>query len=145
MIRAEINNATKTPISKARLEEAIRATNKILKKKKDYRISIAFVSEKRIASYNRRYRKKSVPTDVLSFSGLGKNVFPAPGKGIWAGEIIICPAIAKKNARFAGITMTREIQNLLIHGLLHIFGYEHGTTAKEKKMSALQEKIISSI
>lgn len=145
MIRAELNNATRSSFGKAWLEEAIGAANKVLKYKKNYFVSVALVGEKRMSAYNKKYRKKSGPTDVLSFSGLENGFVPSGGKEIWAGEIIVCPRVAEKNVRRTRRSVIREMQSLVVHGLLHLFGHEHNTGKKEKKMISLQEKILQEI
>jgi len=145
MIRVELNNQTKHRTGSAWLQEAVRAVNNVLKYKKKYLVSVALVGSKRMATFNKKYRRKTGATDVLSFSELEKGSFPLGGGAKSAGEIIICPDVAKKNAREAGHRLTREMQELFIHGLLHIFGYEHNTAEKEKKMLRLQKKILKEI
>ena len=145
MICAELNNKTKIRFGKAWLDEAVGAANKVLKQKDRYLISVALVGSQRMATYNKKYRRKIGATDVLAFSELEKKNFPVGGADINAGEIIICPDVAKKNAREAGHSFKREMQVLVIHGILHIFGHEHNTASKEKKMLLLQDKIISKI
>jgi probable rRNA maturation factor len=94
---------------------------------KDYFLSVAFVSPAKSRELNKKYRKKDKPTNVLSFA-LRKN----------AGEIILCPAVIKKEAKNFNRTFPQFMQFLVIHGMLHLKGYKHG-----KKMEQLEEKYSS--
>ncbi len=73
-------------------------------------ISIAFVSQERIQELNKKYRKKNEITDVLSFPDT---------------EIIICPKELQANSKKAGISFEQELKHIVIHGILHLLGYEH--------------------
>ena len=89
--------------------------NKILGEK--YDLSIVFVGKTKIHSLNKSYRGINKPTDILSFS-LSKN----------AGEIFICEEAAKKKAKEFEMTYKDFLPFLLIHGLVHLLGYDHGNT-----------------
>ncbi len=96
-----------------------------------------------MAKLNRRYRGKNKSTDVLSFSNINKDRFILPkGERIEAGDIFICPAVAKKQAKQEGHSFSREMQRLYVHGLLHLLGYRHGRAADRKKMLGLQANIL---
>jgi len=96
--------------------------NRILGKK--YDLSLVFVGEKKIRALNKRYRKIDKPTDILSFS-VGKN----------SGEIFICQKIAKTQAKEFERSYANFIPFLLIHGMAHLLGYDHGN-----KMETLEKK-----
>jgi len=96
--------------------------NDILGKK--YELSIALVSEKKSREINKKYRNKDKPTNILSFE-LSKN----------EGEIILCPALIKTEAKDFSRTFAEFIGFLVIHGMLHLKGFEHSSTmerAEEK-------------
>jgi probable rRNA maturation factor len=78
----------------------------------DYELSLVFVSEKEIQKLNNRYRQKDEPTNILSFP-----LTPT------SGEIIICPTYTK------GFS----IGHLFIHGLMHLKGYDHGSTMEHEE------------
>ena len=92
--------------------------NEILGKK--YSLSIACVDEKTSRKINREYRGKDKPTNILSFS-LRKNM----------GEIILCPAVIKREAKSFNRTFPKFLGFLVIHGMLHLKGYEHSSTMEE--------------
>lgn len=95
-------------------------------------ISVAFVSEREIRHINKMYRKKDKVTDVLAFE------FPL-------GEILICYSQAKRQAAERGHTVKQEVLDLLIHGILHVLGYDHERPKDAKIMLPLQKKIYAKI
>ena len=101
-------------------------------------LSIAFVSTKEIQKINKKYRKKDRPTDILSFERMPnfENDF---------SEVIICPEFAKGKKDYK-TTLKREIIKVLIHGILHVLGYNHETSkSEEEKMFKKQEYYFSKI
>ena len=88
---------------------------------KDYSLSVAFVSEEKSRKINKKYRNKDRATNVLSFS-LRKN----------EGELILCKTVIKKEAKKINETLDKWLGFLIIHGMLHLKGLEHG--AKMEKL-----------
>lgn len=104
-------------------------------------IGIAFVTVDKIVSLNQTYRKINKPTDILSFAyHESKN----PRQNI-EGDIIICPKYVKDDLIGTDIDFTTQIKRLLIHGILHLAGYDHAKDVDEKKMFALQEKLLNDL
>jgi probable rRNA maturation factor len=82
--------------------------------------TVALVSDRRIAALNRRYRRTPRPTDVLSFP------LQAGGKkNGYQGDIVISVETARRNAGRLGHGAAEEIKLLILHGLLHLLGYDH--------------------
>lgn len=82
--------------------------------------TVALVSDRRIAALNRRYRHAPRATDVLSFP------LQAGGKrNGYQGDIVISAETARRNARRLGHGIAEEIKLLILHGLLHLLGYDH--------------------
>jgi probable rRNA maturation factor len=135
-----INNKTKGyKIIPKRLSEFFQNLIKLLNLKKDVELSIAFVGSKTISSINDKFRNINKPTNVISFN-LGKENIAA--HQILTGEIIICPHIAEFEARRDSNNFQDYIEFLLIHGFLHILGYDHNTAEERKTMESLEEKIF---
>ncbi|MEW5763842.1 MAG: rRNA maturation RNase YbeY [Acidobacteriota bacterium] len=86
-------------------------------------VGVRFCSDRFMAEANRRYRGKKGPTDVLSFPS-GE---PAEEGGIYLGDILIAVPVAVRAARAAGQPLETELRRLLLHGLLHLLGYDHET------------------
>lgn len=115
-------------------------------------IDLAIINEKMMRELNRVWRGKNKPTDVLSFSGYEekkgkKSGFIAPLDGvIHLGQIFICYPVAKKQAKEYGYLLKEELARLLVHGILHLNGYDHEKNKKEeKRMIFLQEKILKKV
>lgn len=126
----EINNLTTDPVDENFLKKV---AQKILKEegKSEIDLSIALIGQGRMRKLNRRYRGKNRVTDILAF-GQGsafakeksKFILP-PSKELGLGEIVICLREVKKNARRFGSTVEKELTTCLIHGILHLLGYDH--------------------
>ena len=80
------------------------------------RFTVALVSDRRIAALNRRYRRQGRATDVLSF--------PARANG-YLGDVVISTETARRQARRFGHSLNEEVKLLMLHGLLHLLGYDH--------------------
>lgn len=133
----EVNNLTRNKIDEDFLK---RVAEKVLARRQ-FDLSIALVDEKRIKELNEKYRKRNKVTDVLSFQYYDDS-----------GEVVICPLQVKKNAkRFTPLEITgtgekdkkkksltgfnstykKELARVLIHGILHLLGYDHEKNEKE--------------
>ncbi len=129
------------------LKSALMASQKLFGKDQLAEISLVFCGVKKIRSLNRQYRHKDNITDVLSFpiySSLRKGHKEFVPQGlINLGDIFICKEVAAKQAREFNISLEREIIHLFIHGLLHLYGYDHEIGEKEEKlMFSLEEKLV---
>ena len=99
---------------------------KIIKReKRTGRIDVSLVNDRLIHQLNWKFRKKDRPTDVLSFA--------YPGEGI-LGDVIISRETTRRNAQKYGVSYGQEVKRLVIHGTLHVLGYDHG-----RKMSHAEE------
>ena len=120
-------------------------TEKELKLANDLEISVTFVRSRTIHIINRDYRGIDRPTDVISFAirdGL-ENFIPDEEKDL--GDLFINIDYARKQAREYGHSEKRELGFLFTHGLLHCLGYDHMNPEDEKKMFALQDRILDPI
>ncbi len=106
-------------------------------------ISVIMVDNELISQYNSQYRKKEGPTDVISLSYLeGREKEGGfPGENL-AGEIIISLEMAEKQAKEYGLTFQQELEFLFVHGVLHIFGFDHEDEADRRVMFALHDRIL---
>ena len=105
------------------------------------RLSIAFVDEARIARLNRRHLGHRGPTDVISFA-----LSDDTSEGL-VGDIYIAPDVARRNALEQGIAAREELTRLVVHGVLHVVGYDHpeGADRYDSAMWARQEQLVRSI
>lgn len=102
-------------------------------------LKVFFVSDEEIARINDNYRDQNKPTDVISLSYFEES--PFPGENM-IGEIFISVDTTHKQAKEHGVAPKEEAQFLFVHGLFHIFGYDHEKKADRKVMFDLQDKVI---
>jgi rRNA maturation RNase YbeY len=108
-----------------------------------YLLELSFISSQAMRKLNHHYRKKDRPTDVLSFS---QKEAGALVLGPQVGEVLVCVNVARRQAKEARISLKREIQQLVVHGVLHVFGYDHETNDRDaKKMFGLQNRIMAKL
>ena len=105
-------------------------------------LSVLFVSDSKIRQLNREYRGLDRPTDVLAFSMReGEDTQINPGV---LGDIVISAETAKRQGEEIGWGLEKEVCKLLIHGLLHLIGYDHETDPDEAaRMRNKEDEIIA--
>jgi probable rRNA maturation factor len=104
-------------------------------------LSIALVSDVQIKRLNKLYRNKDKPTDVLSFP-IGEKV----NGWLILGDIVISVDTAKRQAQELGYSLEEELKRLLVHGLVHLLGYDHELgEEEEKKFFELEEFVLKGI
>ncbi|MDI6892352.1 MAG: rRNA maturation RNase YbeY [Actinomycetota bacterium] len=109
-------------------------------------LSVALVDEDEIRKLNLRFRGVDEPTDVLSFPLLEELVEEPPGLAespSLLGDVIISPQVARKQARNYGRSLEEEIALLLVHGILHLLGYDHEIPADNKIMRTREKSILN--
>lgn len=110
-------------------------------------LSILFCSDDFIKQLNKDYRNIDAPTDVLSFEGEDEYE-DEEGKWFCAGDIVISLDTVEKNAEYFETDKNTELKRVLIHGILHLNGMDHGEEHIEKDVAAkcemlvLQEKLL---
>ena len=131
------------------IEDLLNVAAKKLSVEKNAEVSITVVSNEKIREINREYRDKDKVTDVISFAieddedDLLKE-FDMEGITIPRdlGDIFISYDKAVEQAEEYGHSVERELGFLMVHGFLHLNGYDHMTDEDEKRMFALQEEIL---
>ena len=131
------------------IEDLLNVAAKKLSVEKNAEVSITVVSNEKIREINREYRDKDKVTDVISFAieddedDLLKE-FDMEGITIPRdlGDIFISHDKAVEQAEEYGHSVERELGSLMVHGFLHLNGYDHMTDEDEKRMFALQEEIL---
>lgn len=132
MIRAELNQSLLRGgqrLPRRVLERTLSACADALGLRRDVDLSIAFIGERDMRRLNKEWRGKDKVTDVLSFEEVG--------------EILLSYAQARRQAREMGHSVRDEIVFLIVHGVLHTFGYDHIKPSDAKRMFPLQTKILT--
>jgi probable rRNA maturation factor len=90
-------------------------------------LSVLFTSDAEIRKLNHLFRQKDKPTDVLSFSQQ-----EGVHGGSVLGDLVISLDTAKRQAKEYGVTLNQEVLRLIVHGLLHLYGYDHENVSKQR-------------
>ncbi len=119
--------------------------DRLFKKKNCYAFSLSLSNSKEIKALNKKFRKKNKPTDILSFPNQTKNELKkllSNNSSIYLGDIIInfdkINPITNKNFK-------AHLDSLWVHGLVHLFGYDHKSENSYKKMKLIENKLLKKI
>jgi probable rRNA maturation factor len=108
-------------------------------------LSVLLVDEDTMSAYHEKYMGEPGPTDVLSFP-MDELRPPEdedePPVGL-LGDIVLCPAVTDRQAREHGRSASAEAEYLLVHGILHLLGYDHADDAERTEMFGLKDKILA--
>jgi probable rRNA maturation factor len=126
----------------------------------DAELSVLFVDEKAMTDLNRRFNSTDGPTDVLAFpideepteggrspdsGGSGPGYTPAEiaDLPVLLGDVVICPAVAYRNAPAHAGTFDDEVALLLVHGILHLMGMDHHDDDEAEAMEAKERELLA--
>ena len=130
----------KRKVKKKEIEEWLLKALEVLKLE-NIEISVYITDDQEIRELNKTYRGKDKPTDVLSFP-LNETF---DGYRI-LGDIVISQDTAERQAKELGHSLKDEVKRLLVHGLVHLLGYDHEKGGEEeRKFKELEEKILSKL
>jgi probable rRNA maturation factor len=104
-------------------------------------VSVLFCNDDFIRGLNKRFRNRDEPTDVLSFP-LGGTFTEDGGRRYASGDIVISLETLAANSKTFDVDKDEELRRLLIHGILHLKGFDHETNAPEEEMLLLQERLL---
>ena len=108
----------------------------------DAELSVVFTDDRHIRALNRRYRKKDAATNVLSFPAAPTR---AGHIGPLLGDIVLAAETIGREAGVQGLTVTDHLTHLLVHGFLHLLGYDHQADAEATEMEKLETAILLSL
>lgn len=143
-----VNNLTEVEIDEDWAKKVIEEVLKVEKRNGD--VSLAFIGPGRMRKLNKKFRGKNRVTDVLSFPEFEvpfeKFKIGELKKTKELGEIVICPREARKRAKRENLLFEKELARLLVHGLLHLLGYDHeGSKEKAEEMREKEEGYLKEI
>jgi probable rRNA maturation factor len=124
-----VNRQRLVPIDRDCIADLARAALEALGRA-GYSVTIAFVRDRLIRQLNRTYRGQDCATDVLSFPD---------GDSNYLGDVVISTDTAARQAAGSGLTLERELEELTLHGILHLCGYDH--EADRGQMNRLELKL----
>jgi len=106
------------------------------------RLAVVLADEDTVRELNRRYAGIDEATDVLSFPDGSRD----PSDGLtYFGDILIALPLAERQALEGGISLTEELQVLVVHGVLHLLGHDHADPKGKRQMWAAQEACLKSL
>lgn len=110
-------------------------------------VAITLVDDAEIAVLNQRYLGRSGPTDVLSFpiedAAPGRPPLPAVnGPPMAVGDVFIAPGVVRSNARRRGVDYEDEMALMVVHGLLHLLGWDHVSDADAEAMERREAELL---
>jgi len=121
-------------------------------------VSLLFVDEPAIAALNEQFLGRRGPTDVLAFpiedeplaggrapdsGGSGPGADPVEEELTLLGDVVICPAVAARNAAERRREVDDELALLVVHGILHLLGMDHETDREAEEMERLERELLS--
>lgn len=123
-----VNRQRKFPIAAARWEAFAAKALKVLPVE-NASATVVFISDRAMAELNQRWRGKRGTTDVLSFPAAQDKFEKSEGLNL--GDVVISVKQAARQAKENGLTFDNEVAQLILHGLLHLCGYDHSTDKGE--------------
>ena len=106
-------------------------------------LSILFVSAEHMRKLNSHFAGDNYPTDVLAFPMMDGDDHEEES-GPLLGDVVICPEIAQRNAERIGHSLSEELGVLVVHGTLHLLGYDHQGPQDKEAMERRQQQILAS-
>ncbi|MDY2941290.1 MAG: rRNA maturation RNase YbeY [Varibaculum sp.] len=137
----EIVNETEFEIDDTEFLDAASYCMRQLQVHPDAELAVLFVDEEAMAELHKRWMNLDGPTDVMSFPMDELRPGHPEASGI-LGDIVICPQVAEAQAAEAKHTLAEEMLLLMIHGLLHLLGYDHMRAGERAEMFALQRRLF---
>ncbi len=109
----------------------------VSKEIKKIELTLVFLETVAAKKINFEFRQKNYATDVLSFESMMADSL---------GELVLCPAVLKKQAQEHGLTYRNELGYMVLHGVLHLLGYDHETNERDaKEMFELQDRLFEKL
>lgn len=105
-------------------------------------LSVMFADDALVRRLNRDYRGTDAPTNVLAFAA--GDAAP-PGAARMMGDVVLAFATAEREAAAAGLSLADHAAHLVVHGVLHLFGYDHQTDAQAAQMERLEAAVLAGL
>lgn len=104
-------------------------------------VCVALSNDEQVAELNGSYRGKPNPTNVLSFPAIP--MLPVEGEPRFLGDIVLALETLQREAADLGVPLAHHMQHLVVHGLLHLLGYDHQTEDEAREMEGLEVRVLS--
>ena len=107
---------------------------------KEVELSLLLVSRDHIKQLNARFANEDHATDVLAFPMMEED----DEETSLLGDVVVCPEVARENAVRLQHSLSKELDTLIVHGTLHLLGYDHQTDEERTRMTARVEQVVDS-
>lgn len=114
----------------------------------DAEVTLLFISDGEMASYNRRFLDREGPTDVLAFPvedllpGVVPEIDPQ-GPPLMLGDVVVAPAYVRRQASKFGVSYEDEMALMVTHGILHLLGYDHIDDTDAERMESRERELLA--
>ena len=123
-------------------EAALAALEKSGPKRGAAELSLVLTNDEAVAALNERWRHRAGPTNVLAFASEER---PAPPAPLMLGDVVLAYETVAKEAKEQGKTLPDHLRHLIVHGVLHLLGYDHGAAGPARRMEALETRILATL
>jgi probable rRNA maturation factor len=134
-----IANEQEIPVPEARLSALARHALDCLNVDGSAELSVLLITADHMRRLNARFAGEDRPTDVLAFPMMEED-----DGSLMLGDVVVCPEVARTNAQDRRESLDRELEILLVHGTLHLLGYDHQGAEDKAKMDERLAQVISS-
>jgi probable rRNA maturation factor len=142
MVTIQVKRSVRLPVEKSILVQAARITLKSTGTADNADVSIVIGNDALLHRLNLKYRYTDSPTDVLSF--LAGEVDPDTSS-LYLGDVVISLPRAQEQASAEGHPLLEELQLLVVHGTLHLLGFDHEEIKDKKKMQVTQDAVLKQL
>jgi probable rRNA maturation factor len=118
------------------------ALDKAGPKRGSVELSVVLANDETVAALNERWRHRVGPTNVLAFASEERSAPPAP---LMLGDVVLAYETVAREAKEQGKTLADHLRHLIIHGVLHLLGYDHEASAPARRMEALETRILATL
>ncbi len=145
-VSIDVNNESGVPVDASALMELSRHVLDRMHIHPLAELSVVLVDEGTMEQLHVQWMDEPGPTDVMSFEmdELRPGTDSKPSDPGLLGDVVLCPAVAERQAREAGHSTEDELHLLCTHGILHLLGYDHAEPDEEREMFALQRDVLAS-
>ncbi len=138
-----LNRQDRVPVDRRKIGAAARRILKTLGYE-GYELTVVLVDDREITRLNRQYFRRNRPTNVISFPLMDDSPVSLPSRLL--GDVVISAETARRDAGEVGKKAEDEILFLMIHGILHLAGYDHeGSVAERRKMEAKEKELFEGL
>ncbi len=142
MITLQVKRPLRLPLEKSILLNAAEVALNLTARDTRTDLSIVIGNDALLKKLNHQYRGVNSSTDVLSFPS---GEIDPDSADLYLGDIIISLPKAQEQAATGGHSLSDELQLLVVHGVLHLLGYDHSNSSDKKNMQAAQDKILAAL